>query len=93
MSLALLFHYLLLNMFRMLIHPSSGACDLSVELFHGLYCSGSMCVGVTLWFGWGGVVSGCRLQGGVLSGSLHPDTTPPQRNINTHRTRTIQPMH
>jgi len=39
MSLALLFHYLLLNMFRMLIHPSSGACDLSVELFHGLYCS------------------------------------------------------
>ena len=49
MSLALLFHYLLLNMFRMLIHPSSGAYDLFDELFHGLYCSGSMCVGVTLW--------------------------------------------
>ena len=67
MSLALLFHYLLLNMFRMLIHPSSGACDLrvSVELFHGLYCSGTMRVGVTLWFGWGGEV-------------WHPDTTPPQ---------------
>jgi len=62
MSLALLFHYLMLNMFRMLIHPSSGVCDLFVELFHELYCSGSMCVGVTLWFGWGGVVSGCRLQ-------------------------------
>ena len=60
MSLALLFHYLILNMFRMLIHPSSGTCDLFVELFHGLYCSGSMCVGVTLWFGWGGVVSICR---------------------------------
>jgi len=44
MSLASLFHYLLLNMFRMLIHPSSGACDLFVELFHGLYCSGLMCV-------------------------------------------------
>jgi len=43
MSLALLFHYLMLNMFRMLAHPSSGACDLFVELFHGLYCSGSMC--------------------------------------------------
>jgi len=43
-------------MFRMLIHPSSGACDLFVELFHGLYCSGSMRVGVTLWFGWGDVV-------------------------------------
>jgi len=28
MSLALLFHYLLLNMFRMLVHLSSGACDL-----------------------------------------------------------------
>jgi len=41
----------------MLIHPSSGACDLFVELFHGLYCSGSMYVGVTVWFGWGGVVS------------------------------------
>jgi len=31
MSLALLFHYLMLNMFRMLIHPSSGAYDLFVE--------------------------------------------------------------
>ena len=48
MSLALLFHYSMLNMFRMLIHPFSGASDLCVELFHGLYCSGSMCVGVTL---------------------------------------------
>jgi len=56
-SLALLFHYLMLNMFRMLIHPSSGACDLFVELFRGLYCSASMCVSVTLWFGCGGVVS------------------------------------
>jgi len=26
-------------MFRMLVHPSLGACDLLVELFHGLYCS------------------------------------------------------
>ena len=39
MSLALLFHYLMLNMFRMLTHPSSEACDLFYELFHGLYCS------------------------------------------------------
>jgi len=37
----------------MLIHPSSGACDLFVELFHGLYGSGLMCVGV---------VSICRLK-------------------------------
>ena len=28
MALILLFHYLLLNMFRMLVHPSSGACNL-----------------------------------------------------------------
>jgi hypothetical protein len=62
MSLAFLFHYLLLNMFRTLIHSCSGACDLYVELFHGLYCSGSMCVGVTLRFSWRGVVSGCRLK-------------------------------
>ena len=34
---------------------------LIVDLFHVLYCSGSMCVGVTVWFGWGGVVSLCRL--------------------------------
>jgi len=39
MSLAFLFHYLVLNMFRVLIHLSSGACDLFVELFHGLYRS------------------------------------------------------
>ena len=69
MSLALLFHYLLLNMFRMLVHPSSGACDLFVELFQGLYCSGSMCVGVTLWCG---ILMQCF--------SLHKDTTPPQPN-------------
>jgi len=62
MSLALLFLCLMLNMFRVLIHPSSGACDLFFELFHGLYCSGSMCVGVTLWLGWGGVVSVYRLK-------------------------------
>ena len=33
---------------------------LIVDLFHVLYCSGSMCVGVTVWFGLGGVVSLCR---------------------------------
>jgi len=32
-----LVHYLMRNMFRILIHPSSGACDLFVELFHGLW--------------------------------------------------------
>ena len=28
MSLVLLFHHLLLNVFRMSVHPSSGTCDL-----------------------------------------------------------------
>ena len=37
--LALLFLYIMLNMFRMLLHPSSGACDSFVELFHGLHWS------------------------------------------------------
>jgi len=71
------------NMFRMLIHPPSGACDLFVELFHGLYCSGSMCVVVTLWFGWGGVKPAY---------GYHTTTAKPQRNTNTHRSRAIQPM-
>ena len=30
---------------------------LNVDIFHVLYCSGSMFVGVTVWFGLGGVVS------------------------------------
>ena len=63
----------MLNMFRVLIHPSSVACDLCVELFHGLYCSGRMCVGVMLWFGWGGVVSGCRLNN-MFRMLIHPSS-------------------
>ena len=39
MSLVLIFHYLLLNMFRMLVHPSSRACDLLWKLGHyGIKC-------------------------------------------------------
>ena len=89
MSLALLFLYLMLNIFRMLIHPSSGACDIFVELFHGLYCSGSMFVGVTLWYG-------IRMQAESLvpqpAYGYHTTTAKPQRNTNTHRTRAIQPI-
>jgi len=60
MSLALLFHYLVLNMLRMLIHPSSGACDLFVELLHGLYLV--RCV-LVLRCGLAGVVwCGIRMQ-------------------------------
>jgi len=91
MSLALLFHYLMLNMFRMLIHQSSGAWELFVELFHGLYCFGSICVGVALWFG-----CGIRMQteAPVLQPAYgyHTTTAEPQRNTKTYRTRAIQPM-
>jgi len=38
MSLALIFHYLLINMFRMLVHPSSGACDLLLIYFVCCQC-------------------------------------------------------
>jgi len=94
MSLALVFPYLLLNMFRMLIHPSSGTCDLFDALLHGLYCSGSMCVGVTLWFGWCGVVSGCRLKPYSLSVSAciriphHPSQTTMQHQHTTDHSNT-----
>ena len=57
---------------------------LTVDLFHGLYCSGSKCVGVTVWFGWGGVVSLCRLK---LRFNLHKHTTPPQPD------HTVTPTH
>ena len=42
---------------KRLIHPSSGACDLFVELFNGLYYSGTIRVGVNVvvWLGWCGV--------------------------------------
>jgi hypothetical protein len=55
-----------------------------VDLFHVLYFFGSMCDGVTVWFGWGGVLSLCRLK---LCFSLHKDTTPPQPN------HTVTPTH
>jgi len=77
MSLALLFHYLMLNMFRMLVHPSSGACDLFDEIL-------IRCV-LVLPCGFAGVVW-C----GMVSG-YHTTPAEPQRNTNTHRTRAIQP--
>jgi len=40
-----------LNMFRTLIHPSSGACDFSVVSPHWLCVLVSMCVGVSVWLG------------------------------------------
>jgi hypothetical protein len=76
MSLAFLFHYFMLNMFRILMHPSSGACDLFVELFHGFYCSGTMQAEAVL----------------QSAAEYHTTPAKPQRNTNTHRTRAIQHM-
>jgi len=41
----------ILNMFRTLIHPSSGACDFSIVSLHWLCVLVSMCVGVLVWLG------------------------------------------
>ena len=39
----------MLNMFRTLIHPSSGACDFSVVSSHWFQVLVSMCVGISVW--------------------------------------------
>jgi len=51
MSLIIIFYLIssMLNMFRILIHPSSGACDFSIESPHWSY------VLVSVWLVWGGI--------------------------------------
>ena len=39
----------MLNIFRTLIYPSSGACDFSILSPHWLCVLVSMCVGVSVW--------------------------------------------
>ena len=57
MSLAIKFYFTssMLNTFRTLIHPLSGACDFSVVSPHWSCVLVSMCVGVLVWLGWGGI--------------------------------------
>ena len=80
MSLALLFHYLLFNMFRMLVHPSSGACDLLWIYF--MCCIAlvrcALVFGVAR-LGWSGIL-------------MQAEAVLTHRNTNTHRTRAIQHM-
>jgi hypothetical protein len=45
----------MIDMFRTLIHPSSGACDFSIVSPHWLYVLVLMCVGVSVWLGWSGI--------------------------------------
>jgi len=91
----LLFYFTsyVLNMFRILIYPSSVTCDYSVELPHWSYGA---------WFDvcWSFGVVGlewypcCRLKVSVLqdeaeASACNTDTTPtqPHRNSNTHLTK------
>ena len=57
MSLAFLFHYFMLNMFRMLIYPSSGFATYLLSYFMGcialVQCG--WCYGV-VWLGWCGIL-------------------------------------
>jgi hypothetical protein len=46
----------MLNMFRTLIHPSSGACDFSIVSPHSSCVLVSMCFGVSVWLGWCGIL-------------------------------------
>jgi hypothetical protein len=57
--------FLLLNMFRKLLHSSSGADDRM-----WVYCSVSVCTGVLVRFGWSRVVSECRLEHVMLQPAL-----------------------
>ena len=92
MSHAFLFHYLLLDMFRVLVHPSSGACDLFWVYFMGCIAL-VRCVLVLRCgsAGWCGILMQAEA---VLQPAKGYHTTPaePHRNTNTHRIRAIQPM-
>jgi len=51
MSLVIKFYFTssMLNMFRTLLHPSSGACDFSIVSPHWSF------VLVSMWLGWSGI--------------------------------------
>ena len=55
MSLVIKFTSSMLDIFRTLIHPSSGACDFSIGSPHWLCVLVSMCVRASVWLGWGGI--------------------------------------
>ena len=70
MSLVIKFYFTssMLNIFRTLIHPSSGACDFSIVSPHWSCVLVSMCVGVSVWLV--GVVSVWQ------ASACYTDTTP-----------------
>ena len=73
MSLFIKFYFTssMLNLFRTLIHPSSGACDFSIVSPHWQCVLVSMCVGVSVWLV--GVVSVLQAE------ACNTDTSPTSR--------------
>jgi len=61
----------MLNMFRTLLHPSSGACDFSILSPHWLCVLVSMCVGVSVWLV--GMVSVRQASVGLFFFNYHND--------------------
>ena len=77
MSLVIMFYLTssMLNMFRTLIHPSSGACDFSIISPHW------SCVLVSVWLGWGGIREACYTDTTPTqpqASACYTDTTPTQ---------------
>ena len=70
----------MLNMFRTLIHPSSGARDFSIVSPHWLCVLVSMCVGVSVWLGWGSI----RVAGFSLEHGYYPDPATPKLQHTTN---------
>jgi len=63
--------YSILNMFRTLIHTSSGACDFSIVSPHWLCVLVSMWVGVSVWLV--GVVPVWQAEADTIENSQAPD--------------------
>ena len=58
MSLVNKFYFtsFMLSMFPTLIHPSPGACDFPIVSPHWSCVLVSICVGVSVWLGWSGIL-------------------------------------
>jgi len=92
MSLVTKFYFTssMLNMFRTLIHPSSGACDFSIVSPRWSCVLVSMCVGVSVWLGWGGIcVAGFSLVHGYHGDAIEKSQAPDDGCINVRNMLSI----
>jgi len=92
MSLVIMFYFTssMLNMFRTLIHPSSGACDFSIESSHWLCVLVSMCVDVSVWLGWGGIRVAGRRTHNQCGDSIEKSQAPDDGCINVRNMLSIE---